>query len=133
MRSDPHLLDDALFDEISHNVAVDTPSNDLFEISYANRDPEVARRIVESVVFNYSLKHRINCCGRSKSLKELSEATRYCTAERKCGGSSRIGVSPDTSKADTEPQSDTKSATNRSELWLVGSTKGTGADHLGEY
>lgn len=56
VRSDPHLLDDALFDEISHNVAVDTPGNDLFEISYANRDPKVARRVVESVVFNYGLQ-----------------------------------------------------------------------------
>lgn len=56
VRSDPYRLDDALFDEISHYVAVDALGSDLFEISYANRDPEVARRVVESVVFNYSLQ-----------------------------------------------------------------------------
>lgn len=56
VRSDPHLLDDALFNEISHNVAVDAQGSDLFEISYANRNPEVARRVVESVVFNYGLQ-----------------------------------------------------------------------------
>ena len=56
VRSDPHLLDDALFDEISHNVAVEALGSDLFEVSYANRDPQMARRVVETIVFNYGLQ-----------------------------------------------------------------------------
>ncbi len=56
VRSDAYRLDEALIKEISHNVAVDALGSDLLEISYANRDPEVARRVVASVVFNYSLQ-----------------------------------------------------------------------------
>ena len=56
VRSDPQMLDDALFDEISLNVTVDTLGSDLFEISYANRNPEMARQVVQTVVNNYSLQ-----------------------------------------------------------------------------
>jgi len=56
VRSDPQMLDDALFGEISRNVVVDTQGDSLYEISYTNRDPQVAQQIVAAVVKNYGLQ-----------------------------------------------------------------------------
>jgi len=56
VRSDPQLLDDALFDEISHNVVVEAQGDSLFKVSYVNRDPQVAREIVLAVIKNYGLQ-----------------------------------------------------------------------------
>lgn len=54
VRSDPGKLDDALFTEISHNVAVVSQGYDLYTVSYANRSPQVAQRVVAQIVSDFS-------------------------------------------------------------------------------
>lgn len=56
VRSNPRLLDDALFNEISNNVVVSVLGNDVLGISYANRDPKMAQRVVQTVISNYGLQ-----------------------------------------------------------------------------
>src|SRR5205823_12155077 len=42
----PQLEDDALFREISRNVQVTDSGNNLFVVSYKNRNPKVAQQVV---------------------------------------------------------------------------------------
>lgn len=56
VRADPQLRDDALFDEISLHVTVLAQGSNLFEISYTNRDPQLAQQVVASVIHNYGLQ-----------------------------------------------------------------------------
>lgn len=53
--ANPQLLNTALFQEISRHVLVTVNGYDLFSISYTNRDPEVAQKVVEAVIQNYEL------------------------------------------------------------------------------
>lgn len=53
-KADPQLVDDVLFNEISHNVLVVPQGDNLFTISYINRNPHVAQQVVQSVVQNYA-------------------------------------------------------------------------------
>ena len=54
--SDPQRLDDALYAEISKHVLAVSLGYNLFTISYANHDPEVAQRVVASVIKNYGIQ-----------------------------------------------------------------------------
>jgi uncharacterized protein involved in exopolysaccharide biosynthesis len=51
--NNPQLLEQALFNEISKHVVITPSAYDLFEISYANRNPQVAQQIVASIIANY--------------------------------------------------------------------------------
>ncbi len=51
--ANPRELDNALFSEISQHVVVTAQGYDLFEISYANPDPEVAQRVVGAIINGY--------------------------------------------------------------------------------
>jgi hypothetical protein len=52
--ADPVQLNDALFTELSHNVLVTPQGYNLFQITYNNRSPVVAQKIVQAVITNYS-------------------------------------------------------------------------------
>ena len=56
VRSDPQMLDDALFAELSHNVVTTDIGDNLFSISYTSTDPEVAQQVVGAVVKNFGLQ-----------------------------------------------------------------------------
>ncbi len=56
VKADSSVLDDALFTEISHNVQVVPQAYNLFEVSYANRNPLVAQRVVSAVLQNFVLQ-----------------------------------------------------------------------------
>jgi uncharacterized protein involved in exopolysaccharide biosynthesis len=51
--ANPKQLQDALFNEISKKVVVTSGGYNLFEISYINRDPQVAQKVVQAVVRTY--------------------------------------------------------------------------------
>lgn len=51
--NNPPQLEEDIFNEISKHVVVTPSAYDLFNISYANRNPQVARQIVASVITNY--------------------------------------------------------------------------------
>lgn len=51
--ANPQLLDDALFAEISKHVQALSGGYNLFTISYANRIPQTAQRVVAAVIANY--------------------------------------------------------------------------------
>jgi hypothetical protein len=53
---DPQQLQDALFNEISKKVLVTSQGYNLFEISYTNRNPQVAQQVIQSVIENYGLQ-----------------------------------------------------------------------------
>jgi hypothetical protein len=46
-------LEETLFSEVSKHVVVTPSAYDLFEISYINRNPQIAQKIVASVIANY--------------------------------------------------------------------------------
>ncbi len=56
VRSDPQLLDDALFSEVSRNVQVTSQGYNLFTINYANRDAQMAQKVVAAVIGNYAIQ-----------------------------------------------------------------------------
>lgn len=51
--NNPQLLEETLFNEISKHSVVTPSAYDLFEISYTNRNPFVAQKIVASIITNY--------------------------------------------------------------------------------
>jgi len=51
--NNPQLLEATLFNEISKHTVVTPSAYDLFEISYINRDPYVAKQVVASIITNY--------------------------------------------------------------------------------
>jgi hypothetical protein len=53
MLNNPPQLEETLFTEISKHVVVTPSAYDLFEISYINRNPQIAQKIVASVIANY--------------------------------------------------------------------------------
>lgn len=54
--SDPQQLQDALYQEISHNVQVTALGNNLFEVNYTNRNPQIAQQIVAAVIQNFGFQ-----------------------------------------------------------------------------
>ncbi|MBO0777497.1 MAG: hypothetical protein J2P37_01605 [Ktedonobacteraceae bacterium] len=56
VRSDPHQLEDALVDEIFHNVKVAAQGYNLYVISYQNPNSQVAQQIVAAVINTYGLQ-----------------------------------------------------------------------------
>ncbi len=56
VQADPSLIDDALFLEISHNVSAVALGYNSFTVSYVNRNPVVAQKVVEAVVHNFVLQ-----------------------------------------------------------------------------
>ena len=48
--TDPQLIDDALSSEITKNVTVTAGGNNLFEITYKNKNPQTAYQVVAAVV-----------------------------------------------------------------------------------
>lgn len=55
-RADSQLRDDALFADISQNVQVLAAGYNLFTITYTNRNPYIAKEVVDAVIANYSLQ-----------------------------------------------------------------------------
>ncbi len=53
-RSDPHLRDDALFQEISQHVIVRSQGYNLFTISYENHSAIIAQQVVQAVIKTYA-------------------------------------------------------------------------------
>jgi hypothetical protein len=51
--NDPQQLEGALFNEISKHVVVTPSAYNLFSISYANRNPQIAQQIVASIIARY--------------------------------------------------------------------------------
>ncbi len=51
--NNPPQLEETLFSEVSKHVVVTPSAYDLFEISYINRNPQIAQKIVASVIANY--------------------------------------------------------------------------------
>lgn len=51
--NDPQQLEDVLFTEISKHVVATPQANNLFEISYTNPNPQIARQIVLSVIAQF--------------------------------------------------------------------------------
>ena len=56
VRSNPQLLDDALFSEVSRNVQVTSQGYNLFTINYVNRHPQTAQKVVAAVINNYGIQ-----------------------------------------------------------------------------
>ena len=54
--ADPAKRDDALYTEISHNVAVTAGGYNLYIVSYANRNPQIAQQVVAQVVGDFTLQ-----------------------------------------------------------------------------
>jgi hypothetical protein len=54
--ANPQRLDDAIFQEISHQVQVAAQGSNLFSINYTNHDPEVAQRVIEAIIQHYGLQ-----------------------------------------------------------------------------
>ncbi|HEY0756460.1 MAG TPA: hypothetical protein VGD98_21085 [Ktedonobacteraceae bacterium] len=52
--ANPQKLDDALYTDISHNVTVAAGGYNLYVISYANRDAQMAQQVVTHVVSDFS-------------------------------------------------------------------------------
>jgi hypothetical protein len=51
--NDPQQLENALFSEISKHVVTTLQTYNLFEVSYANPNPQIARQIVASVIAQF--------------------------------------------------------------------------------
>lgn len=51
--SNPQQLEDALFSDISKHVVTTPQAYNLFEISYTNPDPQIARQIVAAVITQF--------------------------------------------------------------------------------
>lgn len=54
--SNPQRLEQALFAEISKHVLVVSGGYNLFTISYANRNPQIAQQVVAAVIQDYSIQ-----------------------------------------------------------------------------
>ena len=56
IRSDPQSLDDALFNDISHGVQVQSQGTNLFAITYIHHNPKIAQEVVAAVIQTYGLQ-----------------------------------------------------------------------------
>jgi hypothetical protein len=54
--TDPQLVDDALSLEITKNVLVTSGGNNLFQITYKNKNPQVAYQVVAAVIKEFQLQ-----------------------------------------------------------------------------
>lgn len=50
VRNDPSQLDDALFTEVSTHVLVQSQGYNLFTVTYTNKNPQMAQKIVKAVI-----------------------------------------------------------------------------------
>jgi capsular polysaccharide biosynthesis protein len=98
--ADPQQLQDALFNEISKKVLVTAQgTNNLFQISYTNRNPTVTQQVVQSVISNYgSQSLKLSQDNSSQALYEIIDApqipTRPLSSSQKylIGGGIGLGV-----------------------------------------
>ncbi|MEO7020962.1 MAG: hypothetical protein ABI234_12480 [Ktedonobacteraceae bacterium] len=51
--NDPQQLQDAIVSEISKNVVAADQSTNLFQITYSNRNPQVAQKIIQAVITQF--------------------------------------------------------------------------------
>lgn len=56
VRANAQLRDNALFQELSLHVQVQTQGDNLLVITYANHNPQVAQQVVAAVIHNYGLE-----------------------------------------------------------------------------
>ena len=56
VRSNPALLDDALYDEISRHMTVTVQGYNLYDISYANPNPVIAQKVVDTAIQTYRVQ-----------------------------------------------------------------------------
>ena len=56
--ANPQLLDDALLAEISQHVQVSSSGYNLYEITYTNRNPQVAQQVVAAVIAQFNVQSR---------------------------------------------------------------------------
>lgn len=56
VRADSARLDTALYTEISKHVVVAGTGYNLYTISYSNKDPQIARQVVQAVVKEYGMQ-----------------------------------------------------------------------------
>ncbi|HEU5383088.1 MAG TPA: hypothetical protein VFV38_47415 [Ktedonobacteraceae bacterium] len=89
--SDPQKRDDAIFAEISKNVTVTPVDYNLYTISYKNSDPQIAQKIVASVInqfslqgiqFTYAQAQRLLQVYEQQLLQAKNQATQAVTAEQ---------------------------------------------------
>ena len=56
--ANPQSLDDALLTEISQHVQVSSGGYNLYEITYTNRNPQVAQQVVAAVIAQFNVESR---------------------------------------------------------------------------
>jgi hypothetical protein len=54
--TNPQLVDDALSQELTKNVIVTNRGNNLYEVSYTNKDPHVAYQVVAAVIKEFQVQ-----------------------------------------------------------------------------
>ncbi len=72
-RSNPVALNDAIFSDISAHVQATTSGANLVTITYDNRSPAVAQRVVQAVVNQYDLSAAQLASSNTKQLLLLSQ------------------------------------------------------------
>nr|BBH88425.1 hypothetical protein KTC_31760 [Thermosporothrix sp. COM3] len=68
--STPSRLDDALYEEITQNVEVKAQGYNMFTVSYANRDPQIAQKVVQAVLQNFSSQSQVLIIAEAQKLLE---------------------------------------------------------------
>ena len=108
--SDPLRLDDALYAEISKHVLAVSDGYNLFTISYANHDPEVAQRVVAAVIKNYGIQSQTFSVAEAQQLLN-NYNTQLAKAQQNVNAAVAAELKyaqqhPDLTKADlaTDPQ-----------------------------
>jgi uncharacterized protein involved in exopolysaccharide biosynthesis len=66
--NNPQQLEETLVNEISKHVVVTPSTYDLFEISYINRNPRIAQKIVASIITNYGTQSLALSVAEGKNL-----------------------------------------------------------------
>ena len=56
VRSDPQSLDDAMYNDISQGVQVQSQGADLFVVSYVNNNPKIAQEVVAAAIQTFGLQ-----------------------------------------------------------------------------
>jgi uncharacterized protein involved in exopolysaccharide biosynthesis len=79
--SNPQLLENALYTEISKKVLVTPQAYNLFEISYTSTDPQTARQIVASIISQYGVQSLGLTAASAQNLLE-SYQTQLASAQR---------------------------------------------------
>ncbi|HYK86613.1 MAG TPA: hypothetical protein VEV19_14685 [Ktedonobacteraceae bacterium] len=53
--SDPQLLNDSLYNEISHHVLATSQGYNLYTVSYTNRDAQIAKQVVDATIHEFGV------------------------------------------------------------------------------